>query len=264
MAREDNDAEREKIITSMSEQKPDVLILLGDMVFDGSDKSQWNQFASLMKPLRNLKIPFYPVLGNHEYWGPNVDALRNVSQLFPQFKKSHWYSVVYDSLGFIFLDSNNSEYSTTEWDEQKHWFEDKISEFDNNPNVLGVFVFLHHPPYTNSLVTGDAVSIQLAFCPAFKSSKKTLAMFSGHAHTFEKFFIDNKYFIVSGGGGGPRVKLATGPQYHHDLCHLPSPRPFHYIMLERIENQVHIMVNAIDKGGSRFYRLDDFVLNFHE
>lgn len=263
MAREENDAEREKIVKSISFEKPDLLVLLGDMVSDGSDPGEWKGFSLLIKPLRGLKIPIYPVLGNHEYWGPNVRALRLVSEQFPVLKDKHWYSVTYDSLGLIFLDSNNSEYTLSEWDTQRLWFENKIKEFDKDPAILGVFVFLHHPPYTNSTVVGDAIQVQLAFVPAFKAARKTIAMFSGHSHAFEKFFIDNKYFIVSGGGGGPRVKLKEGPQYHHDLCTLPSPRPFNYVTLQRENHAIKFTVKGLEKGGTRIFIIDSFLVNFN-
>lgn len=263
MAREDNDAERKQIIQSIAAEKPDIVVFLGDMVTNGSDINQWRDFKKLIRPIVRKKIPIYPVLGNHEYWGPNTQALKNVSEVFSQLKKSPWYSVVYDSLALIFLDSNSLEYADKDWDVQKRWFEKKIKEYDDDPNVLGIFVFAHHPPYTNSVVTGDEVSIQQAFCPAFSKSKKSLIMFSGHAHTFEKFYINNKYYIVSGGGGGPRVMVKTGLEYHHDLCTVPSPRPFHYITMERDDNCVRFIVNAINKGTTQFYKMEEFTLNFH-
>lgn len=263
MAREDNDAEREHIIHSIAAEEPGIVVLLGDMIYDGSDKSQWSDFKKLIKPIKRKKIPIYPVLGNHEYWGSNSSARQNVSEIFPLFKKSPWYSVVFDSLALIFLDSNSLEYPTKDWDMQRHWFEKTIKEYDEDPNILGIFIFLHHPPYTNSIVTGDEIAIQQAFVPAFTKSKKGLILFAGHAHTYEKFYIKDKYYIVSGGGGGPRVLVKTGREYHHDLCTVPSPRPFHYITMERNNNGIRFIVHAIDKGTSRFYKMEDFTLNFH-
>jgi hypothetical protein len=75
--------------------------------------------------------------------------------------------------------------------------------------------------------------VQQVLVPPFVQANKTLAMISGHIHSYERFSRAGKTFLVTGGGGGPRVKLATGQRRRHadDLFAGPPLRWFHFLML---------------------------------
>ncbi len=260
MGREQNDAERGLVVKSIAGDNPAMLILLGDMVFDGSSIFQWEYFDSLLVPVKAKGIPMYPVIGNHEYWGRTNSSLSNVYKRFPVLKQTTWYAQTYDSLALIFLNSNKIELSSYEWQEQLDWYNNRIYSFENDPSIKGILVFTHHPPYTNSIITGDEDYVQDAFLPAFNNASKTAVFISGHAHTFERFKIDGKMFIVSGGGGGPRVSLKLGSDAHEDLCKEESPRPFNYLLVERTVNGLNIKVKALKKNTNKFYILDDLTI----
>ncbi len=99
--------------------------------------------------------------------------------------------------------------------------------------------------------------------PAYYSSKKALLFISGHAHTYEHFFIKGKTFIVSGGGGGPRVKLKSGKDAHKDLYNGESPRPFNYLLIKKGNNGIKITVKGLKRGDSKFFRMEEFKINFN-
>ena len=262
IGREQNDPEREKIIKNIASENPGALILLGDMVSNGSDKNEWIYLEDLLKPVVKENIPIFPVLGNHEYWGNDSVALYNAGQVFPVFQKTHWYSMRYGNIVFIILDSNKGNLPANVWSLQREWFVNKLNYYDSDSSVKGIVVCLHHPPYTNSIVTGDNTNVQEAFVQPFLNSQKTMAMISGHAHTYERFRVKGKMFIVSGGGGGPRVLLKTGPGTHKDLVNLPSPRPFNYLLLYSKPGGINIVVRGLNKGSSQFYTLEDFSIPF--
>jgi hypothetical protein len=67
-------------------------------------------------------------------------------------------------------------------------------------------------------------------------------------------------FIVSGGGGGPRVPLKIGLDCHDDLCKEKSPRPFNYLLAERVNDGINIKVKALKKDSEKFYILEDFTI----
>src|SRR5205823_2075898 len=117
-----------------------------------------------------------------------------------------------------------------EWSTQRTWYEETLRASDDDMATRGVFVLMHHPPYTNSTVTGDEVHVEDTFVPAFVRAKKTLAMLSGHVHSYERFVRDGKTFVVSGGGGGPRAALETGAARRHpdDQFDGPAVRDFHF------------------------------------
>ena len=262
IGREQNDAEREKIIKNIALEKPGALILLGDMVSNGSDINTWFYLKNLLKPVIKENIPIIPVLGNHEYWGNDSAALYNAEQVFPVFQKSLWYSFRYGNIVFIILNSNRDNLSENKWSEQREWFKNELKYYDSDSEVKGIIVCLHHPPYSNSIVTGDNINVQNAFVQPFLNSKKTMAMITGHVHTYERFIKKGKTFIISGGGGGPRVLLKTGPNTHKDLVNLPSPRPFNYLLLYQESAGIKIVVKGLNKGSAHFYKLDDFSIPF--
>jgi hypothetical protein len=262
IGREENDPERILIINEIKDENPAAVVLLGDMVFDGSDPGHWRGFDSLMLPLIRNDFIVLPVLGNHEYFGNKLAAMRNIKQRFPVFDSNRWYSRVYDGLALVFVDSNEDQLPPGIRQGQREWYVKTIRAYDADPTIDGILVFLHHPPYSNSVITGDEPHVQRHFVPAFVNSRKGLAMFAGHAHTYERFQKHNKTFITSGGGGGPRVLLRKGASAHQDLCTLPSPRPFHFLILEKRSTYIRISVRALDKGKNRFYNLEQFNIAF--
>ena len=70
-------------------------------------------------------------------------------------------------------------------------------------------------------------------------------------------------FIVSGGGGGPRVKLKTGLNTHKDLSDLPQLRPFNYLLLYLNPDGIKIVARGLDKDSSQFHTIDDFSIRFN-
>src|SRR5437667_22394 len=79
------------------------------------------------------------------------------------------------ALALVWLDSNKPELSKEQWEEQRAWYEQTLKLLDQDPGVRGVLTFDHHPPYTNSMVTGDEAFVQTDFLPAFYNSRKSLA-----------------------------------------------------------------------------------------
>jgi Icc-related predicted phosphoesterase len=263
MGRESNDYERKEVIENISEQNPGSVVLLGDMVFEGDNIDQWKYFDNLIAPIKRKKIPMFPVIGNHDLWGLNSLALRYMAKRFAVLERSHCYTQVSDSVALIFLDSNDGEYTKEQWQRQKNWFSNKLRLYNNDPSIKGILVFAHHPPYTNSTVTGDEMQVQNDFVPAFDSSKKTLAFITGHAHTYERFIKNGKTFIISGGGGGPRVTLKPNSEGHHDYYNGPSPRPFNYLLINRKDDGLVITVRGVNKGSDKFFTLEQFTLLFY-
>lgn len=263
IGREENNAERKKIIKNISSQNLSALITLGDMVFYGADSDNWENFDELISPVMNKKIPVIPVIGNHEYWGNDTRALNNVKARFLKFESSTWYTQKYGNTVLIFLNSNKSNTGNAGWQKEKKWFENILNFYDKDPSVKGIVVFVHHSPFSNSLLTGNNENVINDFVPAFANSKKTLALISGHAHTYERFKIENKTFIISGGGGGPRINLKIGKDCYNDFCKLPSPRPFNYLLLNENENGIKITAKGLKKGSSKFFVLDEVNLKFN-
>jgi hypothetical protein len=149
--------------------------------------------------------------------------------------------------------------------QQKRFYEDKLGDFDKGPAIRGVMVFLHHPPYTNSTRTGDDIWVQREFVPAFVRARKTLAMCAGHVHAYEHFVKNEKHFIVSGGGGGPRPRLAMGKDRRHpDLFEGPEVRDLHFLRVGPAGEGLNVEAVGLAKGARDFYAMDHFALRWPE
>ena len=264
--RETNAPERALLIDAVRQSDPDFVVLLGDAVFCGSSAGAWDAFDRVCAPLRGSGVPVLPVLGNHEYWVSPAAALKRFFGRFPELEEHRWYARHYGPLGLIFLDSNRRWLSPRSWFAQLTWLAETLGAFDADPAVRGVLVFLHHPPYTNSTVTSDERHVQRDLVPAFAAATKTIAMFSGHVHSYERFVRGGKTFVVAGGGGAPRVRLAVGARRRHtdDLFEGPALRFFHYLVAEPGARGLVIEVRGLDKGGEAARPREEFTLAWPE
>jgi Icc-related predicted phosphoesterase len=259
--RESNARERELVIQAIAAARPAFLAITGDLVFSGGSPEQWADLDALCAPLREASIPVVAAFGNHEYWG-GAEGEDHFFARFPHLERQHWYSLAYGPVRLVFLDSNIDELTEAGWRRQLAWYERTIADFDRDPDVRGVLVLLHHPPYTNSSVTGDEKHVQRDFVPAFRCANKTLAMISGHVHSYERFVRDGKTFVVSGGGGGPRARLRMGDRRQHkdDSLKASALRNFHYLTFRAGKTGLEVTATGLPKGGSEWGVLDRFEL----
>ncbi len=260
--RQSNCVERAHIIRQIAQEAPDFLAIVGDLVFCGSSRSHWAEFDHLTTPLHDAAIPVLPLLGNHEYWLSRLSrqsALSNFFARFPHLQGRHWYSMSYGQLGLLFLDSNVRHLPASRWQEQMGWYQQELERFEHDEEIAGVLVLLHHPPYTNSTLTPDGLHVQRSFVPAFMGARKTLAMISGHVHSYERFERAGKTFLVTG-GGGPRIKLATGRWRRHidDLFAGPAWRHFHFLRLTLSPTGLEVEMRGLREHESEFETLDCF------
>jgi hypothetical protein len=263
LRRENNLKEQEILFEALKREGPSLLVFLGDLVARGNSSWEWAHFDKLVTHFFSLKTPILATLGSHEYDGPDRWALAKAKARFPRIANKSWFVLLYQNLAFIFVDSNRSEISADLWNEQREWFRSTLETLDANSAIDGVIVFSHHPPFTNSIVTENEKHMHETFLPAFFSSVKSLVMVSGHAHSYERFHEQGKYFLVSGGGGGPRVRLLEGEsQRQPDLFRGPSPRPFHYLLLLSVQGGITLEAKGFERGDTHLNQIDKFFVPF--
>lgn len=243
IGREQNEAARQELIAKLArEEKPALLVHLGDMVNAGASRGEWEYFDRLIAP---LPVPLHPVLGNHEYWGPDVLALHYLRERFPELAPRTYRTLRQGALGLVLADSNlRGEVGA----EQARWFEDTLQGFEREPSVRAVLVFTHHPPFTNARYREDDAWVSAYLLPSFLRSRKTLLWASGHVHGYERFEQSGKVFIVSGGGGGPRVEYRVGAAAPHRAAYAPTDparRAFHYVVIAEKGPALQVTVKCI-------------------
>jgi hypothetical protein len=239
--------------------------MLGDLVFRGSSRADWRDFDESCSPLSARAIPIFPILGNHEYWTSPGAGLKNFFARFPALGGRHWYSIRYGPLALACLDSNLRRLRRRRWEEQLRWYRAELQFCDEEPSTRGVLSLVHHPPYTNSTVTGDELHVQREIVPPFLAAAKTLGMISGHVHSYERFRRRGRTFLVAGGGGGPRIRLATsGRRRRHtdDLYEGPALRFLHFLWVRLVPEGLEVETVGIAKGAREFEVMDRFRLEF--
>jgi hypothetical protein len=82
-------------------------------------------------------------------------------------------------------------------------------------------------------------------------------MVAGHVHSYERYTRAGKTFLVTG-GGGPRMKLATGRrQRHSDDCFTGPPlRGFHFLLLTLVPSGLRIAMQGLQQSQQGFETLD--------
>jgi hypothetical protein len=260
--REQNDVERGRVVAEIAAARPDLLVITGDCVFDGGSDAQWAAFDELTVPLRAAGIATVGAFGNHEYWRGRASGEEHLFPRFPLDGGRHWFTVALGPLRVVVLDSNEGALGPATWSAEVRWYEDALARFDEDPEVRGVLVTFHHPPFTNSTVTGDEAHVQRSLFPAFARAHKTLAMLNGHVHSYERFVRGGKTYVVSGGGGGPRAELASGRARRHpdDRYDAPSPRDFHFTLYTIEERAVIAEVHGLARGADTWKVIDRFEL----
>jgi len=252
MGREVNHNHTIQMMHDIAIRQPAFLVHLGDLVFNGSKQNHWQRFDSIIEPLNQRTIPIFPVLGNHEYWGNNIQADRNVVHRFPILQDQTWYAHQYQQLGLIWLNSNRTELSRHEWSQQLDWLDTTVTAFDAQDDIKALVVFTHHAPFTNSPVVNPNLHVRRDFVGRFCESKKAGVMMTGHAHGYERFSGDvhatcdeRVIFMITAGGGGPRPDSPSTSQRHAEQFTQPWPRPLNFVEIAHTQTQITLTVHGI-------------------
>lgn len=249
---EHNGWKTKTLFKEIAKREPNFIIHLGDLTKDGSCPKEWHEFDLDNKPVFEKKITYYPIFGNHEYWGSTSDLYENFYKRFSHLKGKKWYSFSYEQIGFILINSNFNILSDDENTEQKKWYLIQLEEMEKNDSIKKIIVAGHHPPFTNSTIVSPNADVLKYFANPFIRSEKGLFFFSGHCHSYERFERNGKIFIVSGGGGGPRQKLEIdkNKRVYNDLFDGKAIRFFHFCEVEILKDAIVLKVIKLNDKNS--------------
>ncbi len=259
--RERNDRERKLIVGEIAGRGPAFVVHLGDLTARGSSRKHWREFDGLHAAWRDKKIPCFPVLGNHEFYGNDTTALRYYFERFPHLDHRRSYYFTWKNVGFIMVDSNFDTLSKEQRERQAAWYVDALEQFEKDERIDHIIACCHRSPFTNSRVVGPSKKSRTYFAAPFVRCRKTRFFFSGHSHTYERFQHEGKLFIVSGGGGGPRHKVTVDPrkQRYGDLFQGPALRFFHFCRIDLRERALLYTVLRLGPA-EQFAAVDQFTI----
>ena len=241
---------RQALIARIAQEKPDIVIINGDLVLNGGSAADWREFDKETRGFRDAKIKVLPVVGNHETRG---DAkLRNYFHEFPDLGERRWYSVRYGNLLLLNLDSeSNDGPGSSQW----QWL---VSELDHLvADTQFVFVSMHHPPYTHSgnhlPGRGHAArSSEQQLARLLESRQRQLhakiIVIGSHVHNYERYEHNGVMYIVSGGGGATPYSVARLPS---DFYSQPGPT-YHYCRMTLDQGRLSFEMVKLEDSGSQF------------
>ncbi|MBF0194553.1 MAG: metallophosphoesterase [Magnetococcales bacterium] len=197
--------------------KPDFVLLLGDNFYNNGvvsiDDYQWQEkFEKIYSGTQLKDIPFFAVLGNHDYY-QNSDAQVQYSQQAKGSKRWQMPDKYYrfdlgrvnnrPLLRLLGLDTTNVD----SFDKQASFIKQSFSSNKNKP--LWRIVAGHHPLYSASR-HGPTKSMHPKILPAMQDSKVHI-YFAGHDHNLQLIkLMFNPIQVVSGGGGRVLYPIVRG------------------------------------------------------
>lgn len=227
----------------------------GDIVVSGSTPSQYSkQFFAPLSAL-SANIPTMVVAGNHEVESPyfyqylKLDD-QSVFPLNPALNEKIWQLQVGNSL-FIGLNTNIiGQYGETE----ANWLDTRLYEAEKDSKIDFVFIFFHHPPFSELWVVGGTDYVKNRLLPVIKKYSKVQEIHYGHTHGFERGTITSDTpggdfrMICGGGGGGPLDPWAEGEIQDFNDIHVTISNYFFQILEIDIAN--HSYQNSMYSLGT--------------
>ena len=237
-ARATNPKVRRWLVDRIAAEKPDAVLLSGDVPWHGSQASDYGEYRLETSIWRDEHLHIYPALGNHELSGEKgvpsslEMCLENWWKAFPELQGRRWYSVQLGSSVYILnLDSNLSFFPGGQ---QNAWIQAQLASLP--ATVRFVFFNLHHPPQVDVQEHEDAShngrpnerALAQFLAQAPEKSRVRFVVAAGHIHNYERLFRDGIVYLVSGGGGADPRPIVRGPADLYQDTGFPN---YHYVRI---------------------------------
>jgi 3',5'-cyclic AMP phosphodiesterase CpdA len=185
----------------------DFVIMLGDNVYTGSGPAAMDKdFALPYRPLLDLGVLFYAVLGNHDASNERFYKPFNMNG-------ASYYTFKKGNVRFFALDSNYMDPKQTAWLE---------TELRNAGKSDWKIAYFHHPLYSSGVFHGPDVDLRKVLEPLFVTYGVDV-VFAGHEHVYERVLPqhDIAYFTEGSSGelragGLKKASAITGKGFDAD------------------------------------------------
>ncbi|MBR1730194.1 MAG: metallophosphoesterase family protein [Selenomonadaceae bacterium] len=248
---------------------------MGDLVDNGEDSSQWRRWFSATEDFIS-KIPFVPLVGNHEYYNRQWQV-RPANAYFNYFDvpnnnsakfNRHYYSFDFGNAHFVVLDNQNSELDTINLEdgeeiisEQKNFLKQDMTATNKKWKIV-----LAHKDVLQYRINGRPERQEgfsdfgLEFMPLFDELKIDLVL-TAHLHTYRdrgKIFNFERndqgtLYILTGIAGDVRY---PGLWIDHalDIVKAPQPEVDNYLTLNVTNDK--IVVKCFNYDGTEIDNIE--------
>lgn len=201
-------AKAQELFGSDIHNQINLVINVGDIVSSGGTISQYED--EYFKPYACLSntLPFMVSIGNHESESSNYYnymKYEDFSDYTSFLLQEKFYSFYLSNIQFVMMNSNSLLANGV----QTSWFDSKLTESENNPDVDMSFCFLHHPGHSECWPDGNTSWVQDDVIPTMQQHKKVQLLTYGHSHNYERGCVESEaaaaigdfYIMLSGGAG---------------------------------------------------------------
>lgn len=252
-----NPTARRALVAKIAEEKPDVLLLSGDVPLKGGVANDYTVFREETAAWRKEGLKVFPAMGNHELYGSG--GVENWWKAFPELRGRRWYSVHFGEAYIITVDSNLDLKPDSV---QSEWVAKQLGGLPKGTKY--VFVSLHRPPMADPILgdpSHDVRPNEAALAQQLEAAAKRMTakiiVIAGHIHNYERFERNGVVYLVSGGGGAKPYRIARTPR---DLYQANSFPNYHYIKFVREAGGLRAtMYRWNERGG--FEARDTFVVS---
>jgi len=222
---------RKWLAQKVGEEKPDILLLTGDMPFHGSNPEDWEVYRQETSLWTQEQLRIFPTIGNHEGLPDPVQGISNYYAAYPQLQAHNYYSVQLGNIYLITLDS--STFLSAGW-EQRRWLEAQLAHI---PASADFVFFLLHVPLVSDLQTAfmlgipdkSTLGLRHELESAAAQSHAKFVVFNGHIHNYERFEVNGITHVITGGGGArPYPIFIRGDE---DLYRARTYPNFNYLLI---------------------------------
>jgi hypothetical protein len=238
-------ASHQWVVNRVRREVPDFILGTGDMVNDGYQEVEWQQFFEIERDLLRENAMF-PSVGNHDRQGRGRTA-DNYRKYFSLPENSpdpeRYYAFTYGNARFLILDSNTYSFSLSD---QTAWIEQQLQAARLDKSIKHIFVSMHHPPFSVSL-HGGQTELRERWTPLYEKYDVD-AVFSGHDHVYSRAERNDVKYFVSGGGGAPLYPRHRKPSKIDTKAVQYFERINHYLRVSVIGDFVE--VTAIRADGT--------------
>lgn len=202
-----------------SEAQFDAVLVVGDNFkckLQGPDDPQFRPAFEGMYDSRVLRMPFYVVLGSHDYEYGAADAELQYSRRHPDSRwkmPARWYRLDLPAANplvtVLMLDSDRDAMAQDQWQAQLRWMEAELAKPRQTSWTLCVG---HHPLFSDGR-HGNNAMMQAAWGPILKKHRVDFYI-AGHDHVLQHLEAPGWpcTFLISGGGGENVQRPVPGKQ----------------------------------------------------
>ncbi len=180
---------------------PDLIVNTGDLVDDGGEADQWEEFFSIEHDIA-ARGTIAAASGNHDDGG-GYALFDQYFEAASQNPGEHWYSFDYGNLHLLVIDTQDDFMAGSA---QYEFIHADLQAASQDPTIEHLWVAGHWPAYSSG-AHGIADheewgAVRDWLQPLFEAYGVQI-YWCGHDHHYERSVVNGVTYIVTGGGGAP-------------------------------------------------------------